>query len=105
GLLAILPDRLAVRHRAVAAMARAHVAQDHEGRGGLFPALADVRTTRLLADRVQVPLAEAALEAHIIRSAGGPDLEPRRLLARDRKTVGLDHRKGVQHRQSLCSCL
>ena len=38
---------------AVAAGARARVAEDLEGRGAAPPALGDVRAARLLADRVQ----------------------------------------------------
>src|SRR5258708_2072065 len=69
GLLAAPPGGPAVRDRAIPAPARAHVAQDHEGRGRVFPALADVRATRLLADGVEVPLAHALLEAHVVRPA------------------------------------
>ena len=45
--------RLAVRHGAVAAGARADVAEDHERGRAVVPALADVRAVRLLADGVQ----------------------------------------------------
>ena len=69
-LLAVLPDGLAVRDRAVAAVPRADVAQDHEGRGRIFPALADVRAVRLFADRVEVPLAHEPLEPNVVRPAG-----------------------------------
>ena len=46
--------RVARRHRAEAAAARARVAEEHDGRRALAPALADVRAARLLADRVKV---------------------------------------------------
>ena len=78
-LLAILPDRPAVGHRAVAAIAGAHVAQDHEGRGEILPALPDVRAVRLLTDRMEVPLAHQALEPDVLRSARRAHPEPRRL--------------------------
>ena len=42
-----------VRHGAIAARARADVAENHEGGGAVVPALADVRAARLLAHRVQ----------------------------------------------------
>src|SRR5260370_700595 len=92
GLLAVLPCGPAVRDRAIPAPARAHVAQDHEGRGRVFPALADVRATRLLADGVEVPLAHALLEAHVVRPAGRTHLEPRRL-APVAGALGLDDRE------------
>ena len=79
-LLPVLPGRPAVGDGAVAAVPRAHVTQDHEGRGGLFPALADVRTAGLLAHRVEIPLPHQPLEADVVRPAGGPHLQPRWLL-------------------------
>ena len=93
GLLAILPDGRAVRDRAVAAVAGAHVAQDHERRGRVLPALPDVGTARLLADRVEVPLAHPTLEAHVVGAAGGADLEPRRLAPLRDEARRLDHGK------------
>src|SRR5207245_7152303 len=79
GLLAVLPDGRAVRDRAVAAVSRADVAQDHERRGRVLPAFADVGTVRLLADRVEVPLAQPALASYAVGASGGAELEPRRL--------------------------
>src|SRR5262245_17579880 len=66
----------AMRHRAVRAGARADVAEDHERRGAVVPALADVRALRLFADRVEVQLAHQALEPQIARRAGGAHLQP-----------------------------
>ena len=83
GLLAILPGRTAVGDRAVAAVPRAHVAEDHERRRRVFPALADVRTVRFFTHRVQVGVAHQALEPQIIGSAGGAYLQPRRLAFAD----------------------
>ena len=45
----------------------------------MVPALADVRAVRLLADRVQVPLAHQALEPHVVRPARRAHLQPGRL--------------------------
>ena len=64
---------------AVAAVPGAHVAQDHEGRGQVLPALADVRAVGLLAHRVEVPLPHQALQAEVLRPARRPHLEPGRL--------------------------
>ena len=52
-LLLVRRLRRAVGDVAVAARARAGVAEDHERRGAVVPALADVRAVRLFADRVQ----------------------------------------------------
>src|SRR5262245_19326060 len=66
----------AMRHRAVRAGARADVAEDHEGRGAVVPALADVRALRFFADRVEIQLAHQALEPQVARRAGGAHLQP-----------------------------
>src|SRR5207253_4257768 len=76
------------RDRAEAAAARARVAEQHHGGGSLAPALADVGTARLLADRVQVELPERVLEPGVALTAGRADLQPRRL--RDRKSTRLN---------------
>ncbi len=81
------PDRLAgidlagpaVRHGAVRARARADVAKDHERRGTVIPALADVRTARVLADGMQVQLAHQVLEAQVVRRSRRAHLQPRGL--------------------------
>src|SRR5262249_25351408 len=49
-------SRIAARHGAEATPARADVAEQHDGRGALGPALAHVRAARLLADGVKVEL-------------------------------------------------
>src|SRR5215468_6370960 len=79
GLLAVLPRGTTMRNGAIAAVARADVAQDHEGRGRVLPALADVGAVRLLTDRVQARVAHQPLQSKIVRAAGGAHLEPRRL--------------------------
>ena len=55
--------RPAVRDRAVGARARADVAEDHERRGAVVPAFADVRAARVLADGVELEVAHDALAA------------------------------------------
>src|SRR5204862_7605778 len=52
GPLAVLPGRLAVRDGTVATVPRADVAEDHERRRRVCPALTDVRAASLLAHRV-----------------------------------------------------
>ena len=68
-----------MRDGAVGAVPRADVAEDHEGRGAVLPALADVRAVRFLADRVEVELAHQLLEPEVLRPAGSANLEPARL--------------------------
>ena len=59
-------------HRAEPARTRADVAQDHEGRRPPGPALAQVRTVRLLAHRVQAPApARAPSEPLVPRALRG----------------------------------
>ena len=60
----------AVRHRAIRARARADVAEDHEGRGAVVPALADVGAPRFLADGVQAEIAQQVLQPEIVRGSG-----------------------------------
>src|SRR4029079_7488172 len=52
---------------AVAAGARARLAEDLEGRGSAAPALADVPTLRLLADRVQLRTVDELLDVVVAR--------------------------------------
>jgi cytochrome c oxidase assembly protein subunit 15 len=68
--------RVAGGHRAEAAAARAGVAEQHDRRGPLRPALADVRAARLFADGVEIEPAEGALDVVVRRAAGGAHLEP-----------------------------
>src|SRR5689334_8990115 len=73
-----------VRDRAVAAVPSADVAKDHECRGAVLPAFANIRTMRFLAYRVEVELAHEMPQARVVRAAGRLDLEPRRLPLRER---------------------
>src|SRR5712691_6558489 len=101
-LLAVLPHGLAVRNGAVSAVPRADVAQDHEGRGRLFPALADVRAVRLLADRMEIPLSHQPLQADVVWPARRADFQPSRLwqprrILRGRGPGRFDERKRKSH--------
>ena len=78
-LLAVFPRRTTVSDRAIAAVARADVAENHEGRGSFFPALTDVRTVGFLADGVEIPLAHEPAQSEVVRTAGSANLEPGRL--------------------------
>src|SRR5262245_13863983 len=71
--------RFAIRNRAIRARARADVAENHEGRGAMVPALADVRTPRLLTDGVELQLLHYAFETQIVLRTRRAHLEPRRL--------------------------
>ena len=64
--------------RAVGTIAGANITQNHEGRGPMFPALADVGTVRFLTHRMEVELAHQALELQVVGPAGRFYLEPRR---------------------------
>ena len=66
----------AVRDVAVAARPRAGVAENHERRRAVVPALADVRAVGFLADRVQAERAHQPLEAVIVLRARRADLQP-----------------------------
>src|SRR5271166_506370 len=68
--------RFPVRDRAVWTIAGAHIAQQHEGRGAVRKALADVRTTRLLAHRMESELGENRLGPEIFRRNRRADLDP-----------------------------
>src|SRR5437016_867042 len=59
--------------------ARARIAKDHKRRRPRLPALTDVRAMRLLAHRMQPPLAHDLLEADIVLTARKPHLQPRGL--------------------------
>ena len=65
-----------VRDGAVRAGARADVAQDHERRRAVVPALADVGAARLLADGVELQLLHQPLEAQIVLRPRRAHLEP-----------------------------
>ncbi len=78
-LVEIERDRLAMRHGAIAARTRADIAQDHEGGRAVVPALADVGTMRLFANRVQAEAAHQPLQTLVVRRARRAHLEPFRL--------------------------
>ena len=65
-----------MRYRAITAIARTDVAKNHECRGAVLPALAYVRTMRLVAHRVEIELAHEVPKARVVRAAGRLDLEP-----------------------------
>ena len=70
GLGDVVLRRAAVGDGAVGAVPRADVAEDHERRGAVLPALADVGAVRFLADGVEVELAHQVLEAQVVGPAG-----------------------------------
>ena len=107
-LVEIERRRLAVRHRAVAAGARADVAEDHERGGAVMPALADVRAAGFLADRVQAEAAHQRLQLEVPGRTGRAHLQPGRLRGagfRDRGFRGegddRGHRRTHQSYQGL----
>src|SRR3954470_17127896 len=61
---------------AVAAGARARVAENHERGGAVVPALADVRTIGLFAHGVQAEAAHDPLQAEVVFRPGRADLQP-----------------------------
>src|SRR5690349_11809942 len=69
---------LALPDRAVAASARARIAEQQEGRGTEAPALADIRAMRLLADGMQVEAAHEMAQILVVRARGRTGLDPRR---------------------------
>src|SRR3954463_6379284 len=86
----VVPRRLAGLDVAEPAPAGAGVAEDHERRGAAVPAVADVGARRLLADGVEVLVADEAVELPVARAARRLDLEPRRLAVADREDVGAE---------------
>src|SRR5262245_8757663 len=70
---------LAMRDGAVCARPRADVAENHECRRPVMPALADVRTARLFADGMELELLHHAFQAEVILGPRCTHLEPRRL--------------------------
>jgi hypothetical protein len=88
--------RISRGDRAEAAAARARLAEDHDRRGALAPALADVGAARLFADGVEIEPTERALERLVPLAAREPDTQPVRLLARQRRDLG-----GVLRRRLL----
>src|SRR4051812_19696244 len=84
----VVPRRLAGLDVAEAAPARARVAEDHERRRPAVPAVADVRAGRLLADGVEVLVADEPVELAVARAARRAGLEPRGLAVAQRQDVG-----------------
>src|SRR5713226_6264668 len=70
--------RLAGRHSAEAARARADIPEDHESRGAMFPAFTHIRAARAFADGVQFERAHDALQVLISLPAEKFDAEPGR---------------------------
>src|SRR5579863_9719584 len=79
GLSKVVRGRPPMSHGAIRAIAGADVAQDHERRGAMLPALADVGTMGLLTNSVKVQVPHQALEPGIVGPAWRFDLEPARL--------------------------
>ena len=78
-----------MRHRAVGARPRAHVAEDHERRRAVVPALPDVGAAGVLAHGVQLQLLHDALQPDEVGRAGRAHLQPFRLrLARAQELDG-----------------
>ena len=76
GLERVDRARGALGHRAETAVARAHVAQDHEGRGTLAPALVDVGAARFLAHRVEVQARHQMIDELVLVVGVETNLEP-----------------------------
>src|SRR5712691_1074851 len=70
-LLGIGRERPAVGDVAERAAPRAEVPEDHEGRGALAEALSDIGAGRLLANRVEIVLAEDLLDCVETRAGRG----------------------------------
>jgi hypothetical protein len=81
--------RTPVSDRAVPARACADIAEDHEGRRAVRPALADVRALRFFTHRMQVQIAHQALEPEIRGGTGRTHLQPVGL-----RDARCDRRKG-----------
>src|SRR5207302_7450917 len=83
-------DWLARRHGAESTSACADVAQNHERRSAMFPALAHVRASRAFADGVQIERAHDALQVLVTLATKKLDAQP----IRPRMRVG----RRPQHR-------
>jgi hypothetical protein len=64
---------------AVRTIPRAHVTKHHECRRAMLPAFTYVGAMRLLANSMEIELAHEVLQATVIGTPRGPDLEPRGL--------------------------
>ena len=87
-LVVVEPGGPAGLHGAEAAGARARVAEDHDRRRALVPALADVRAAGLLADGVEVQAAEQALEVVVVLAGRHPGADPVGMAAEGGRAVG-----------------
>ena len=88
GLVVVEPGGPAGLDGAEAAGPGAGVAEDHDRRGALVPALPDVRAAGLLADRVEVQAAQQALEVVVVVARGHPRPDPVRVAAQGPGAVG-----------------
>ena len=75
-LIVVEPGRPAGLDGAEPAGPGAGVAEDHDRRRALVPALPDVRAAGLLADRVQLEAAQQALELVVVVARGDPGADP-----------------------------
>jgi len=76
GLVRVERTRRPVRDRAVGAVPRAHVTEDHEGGGPVLPTFPDVGTMGFLAHRVELQVPHQVLQGQVVGPAGRWDLEP-----------------------------
>src|SRR5579871_6804791 len=79
GFVGVVFGRTAVGDRAVWTVPRTDVAQDHERRGAVLPALAAVGAVGLLTNSVEVQVPHEALEPGIVGPAWRSNLQPARL--------------------------
>src|SRR3984885_14529947 len=66
-LVGVERAHLAVRDRPIRTIARAHIAHQHEGRGTMRKAFANVGAACFLADGMQLQLGENRLGAEVLR--------------------------------------
>ena len=100
-LVVVEPGRPAGLDRAEPAGPGAGVAQDHDRRGPLVPALPDVRAVGLLADGVEAEAAEEPLEVVVVLAGRHPGPDPVRVAAHRRDRAA--HRDGVRRDRSVVS--
>src|SRR5205085_2156822 len=91
----VVPGRFAGLDVAEPTAPGAGVAEDHERGGPPLPALADVRTRRLLTDGVEVLRFDQALELAVLRTPRRRHLEPGRLAAAMGLDVGPEHAEHI----------
>ena len=75
-LVLVVPGGPAGLHGAEAAGPGARVAEDHDRRGALVPALPDIRAAGLLADRVEVQAAQEPLQVVVVLAGRDARLDP-----------------------------